>query len=237
MANRKKSSTTVCLSLTLILCFCFTSFGCAQKKAVLDSDGTLYEKTFTEGEPNLKVEFPEDAFEKAKVYMDESKYLMAEKILMNKLDDAKEAGRGTVRLGKYLVRLNNCLRNQGKDSEAIKFGEIALKIFYNQPLDKRPLAPWFVNIHSYLALSYDRQSKYDKAVEHYLKAIQDAAAAPKAEISPLWMKLLYEQLAGCYEKQNKKEAAEKIREKLAEFNGEKPEAKDDKKTPAKKNTR
>lgn len=223
-------------SLAVITAICLSVCGCVQKKAEPVDEATAFEKSFTEGEPNLKVEFPEDAFEKAKTYKDELKYNMAEKVLMSKMEQAKEAGRGTVQLGKYLVRLNNCLHNQGKDFEAIKYGEIALKIFYNQPLDKRPLAPWFVNAHSYLALSYDRRGMYDKAVEHYRKAIQDASAAPKAEISPLWMKLLYEHLADCYDKQDKKEAATKIREKLAEITGEKPKPKEAPK-PAKKSSR
>ena len=193
---------------------CLVTFACTKADKGEVDESVLFEKTFTEGEPDLKVEFPEDTFAKAKDLRKEKKPQTAEKLLLNKLDQARKSSVGTTKLGKYLVRLNNVLFDQGKDEDATKYGEIALKIFYAQPLEKRPLAPWFSNIHSYLGMSYDRLAKYPEAEKHFLKAIKVSSAAPKAEVSETWMKLLYSGLAGVYKKQNKKEQELKVRQQM-----------------------
>lgn len=194
--------------------FCLIAFGCTKADDKDVDEAVLFQKTFTEGVPDPKVEFPEEEFAKAKELRKEMKPDSAKKLLLSKLEAARKSSVGTTKLGKYLVRLNNVLFDQGDDPDALKYGEIALKIFYDQPLEKRPLAPWMVNIHSYLAMSYDRQGKFDEAIKHYQKALQVSHGAPKAEVSENWMKLLYNSLAEVYKKTDKKEAEMKVRKQM-----------------------
>ena len=201
------------LALVLITGMCLILTGCTKSEKDVD-EAELFEKSFTEGTPDPKVKFPEDEFARAKELRNEKKPDSAEKILLSKLDAAKKSAVGTTKLGKYLVRLNNVLYDQGDFRDAITYGEIALKIFYAQPLEKRPLAPWFVNIHTYLAWCYEAQTKFDKAEEHFLKAIQFSSSAPKAEVSDTWMKLLYMGLARTYKAQDKKDKWLKVHQHL-----------------------
>lgn len=201
------------LTLLLIVGMCLITVSCTKTEKEVD-EALLFEKSFTEGTPDPKVKFPEDEFAKAKQLRKEQKPDSAEKILLSKIDAAKKSAVGTTKLGKYLVRLNNVLYDQGDFRDAITYGEIALKIFYAQPLEKRPLSPWFVNIHSYLAWSYESQVKFDKAEKHFKKAIQYSSSAPKAEVSDKWMKLLYQGLARTYKNQDKKEKWLKVRKLL-----------------------
>ncbi len=205
------------LALSVAFVVSLVSFGCKKAGGDKADEAVQFEKSFTEGEPDLTIEFPEDEFARAKELRKDKKPDTAEKLLFSKLEAAKKSSVGTTKLGKYLVRLNNVLFDQGDDKNAIKYGEIALKIFYDQPLEKRPLAPWFVNIHSYLAMSYDRQRQLPEAEKHYLKAIQVSSNAPKAEVSESWMKLLYTHLADTYKAEGKKEAEKKVREQMFEL--------------------
>jgi len=189
--------------------------GCGGPKGgdseVENTETTAFEKDFLEGKPDVKATFPETEFAKAKELRTKKLPDSAAKLLLSKLDDAKASGRGTAELGKYLVRLNNVLFDSGRDDEAIKYGEVGSKLFYAQPLEKRPLPAWFVNIHSYLAQSYDRKRNFAAAERQYLKAIQMTGNATKAEVSDAWTKLLYERLAYCYDVQGKKDKAEQVR--------------------------
>ena len=205
------------VGLVIAVSVSMTSFGCKKTTGEKVDQAVLFEKTFTEGEPDLTIEFPEEEFAQAKELRKEKKPGTAEKLLLSKLEVARKSSVGTTKLGKYLVRLNNVLFDQGNDRDAIKYGEIAQKIFYDQPLEKRPLAPWFVNIHSYLAMSYNRQLKYEEAEKHFKKAIQVSSNAPKAEVSESWMKLLYSSLADVYKAEGKKDAEMKVRERMFEL--------------------
>lgn len=175
------------------------------------AENTAFEKEFLEGKPDVKATFPETEFAKAKELRTQKLPDSAAKLLLSKLNEAKASARGSTELGKYLVRLNNVLYDSGRDDEAIKYGEIASKLFYAQPLEKRPLPAWFVNIHSYLAQAYDRKRNYPAAERQYLKAIQMTGNATKAEVSDSWTKLLYDRLAYCYDAQGKKDKAEQVR--------------------------
>ncbi len=182
-----------------------------QKETETTPQDTAFEKDFLEGKPDVKAVFPEAEFAKAKELRTKKLPDSAAKLLLSKLDDAKASARGTTELGKYLVRLNNVLFDSGRDDESIKYGEVASKLFYAQPLEKRPLPAWFVNIHSYLAQAYDRKRNYAAAERQYLKAIQMTGNATKAEVSDAWTKLLYDRLAFCYESEGKKDKAEQVR--------------------------
>lgn len=205
------------IGLVLAVSVSMTSFGCKKNAGEKVDQAVLFEKSFTEGEPDLTIEFPEEEFAQAKELRKEKKPGTAEKLLLSKLEVARKSSAGTTKLGKYLVRLNNVLFDQGNDRDAIKYGEIAQKIFYDQPLEKRPLAPWFVNIHSYLAMSYNRQLNYKEAEKHFKKAIQVSSNAPKAEVSESWMRLLYSSLADVYKAEGKKDAELKVRERMFEL--------------------
>lgn len=218
--NRKSVSESMmsfCLSGSLVLAsasILVQLTGCGGQKGggdVETPENNAFEKDFLEGKPDLKATFPEAEFAKAKELRTQKLPDSAAKLLLSKLDQAKASARGTTELGKYLVRLNNVLFDSGRDDDAIKYGEIGSKLFYQQPLEKRPLPAWFVNIHSYLAQSYDRKRNYAAAERQYLKAIQMTGNATKAEVSPVWSKLLYDRLAYCYEAQGKKEKAEQVR--------------------------
>ena len=111
-------------------------------------DKKEFQDSFIQGAPDPTKTFPEAEFAKAKELKNEHKLDTAEKLLLSKLDDAKVAARNTTQLGQYLVRLNNILYDEGKDNDATKYGEVAVMIFNNQPMEKRPVAPWYVNIHS-----------------------------------------------------------------------------------------
>lgn len=220
--NRKSVSESVmsfclCGSLALASASIIVQLqGCGGPK---DGDGevdktaenTAFEKEFLEGKPDVKATFPETEFAKAKELRTQKLPDSAAKLLLSKLNEAKASARGSTELGKYLVRLNNVLYDSGRDDEAIKYGEIASKLFYAQPLEKRPLPAWFVNIHSYLAQAYDRKRNYPAAERQYLKAIQMTGNATKAEVSDSWTKLLYDRLAYCYDAQGKKDKAEQVR--------------------------
>lgn len=212
-----KSVMTFCLTGTLALTSASILVhlaGCGDHKGGSETEtaeDTAFEKEFLEGKPDVKATFPEAEFAKAKELRNQKLPDSAAKLLLSKLDEAKASARGTTELGKYLVRLNNVLFDSGRDDDAIKYGEIASKLFYAQPLEKRPLPAWFVNIHSYLAQSYDRKKNYAAAERQYLKAIQMTGNATKAEVASAWSKLLYDRLAYCYEAQGKKDKAEQVR--------------------------
>lgn len=187
--------------------------GCApEKQADQSNSEQAFIDSFCVGDPDMSVTFPEKELAEAKQLHKEKKYNTAEKILMSHLEDARNAGRGTTQLGQYLTRLNNILYDESKDSEAVKYGEIAQKLFYAQPFSKRPIAPWFVNLHSYLGMSYERMGKFKEAEKQFQSAIRIASTAPRAEVADAWMKLLYDRLAACFDAQKKPEQAKKVRE-------------------------
>lgn len=208
--------------LTGLTAFCclmslmFVLSGCTpQAEAPKKADpNQAFIDSFCKGEPDRSVPFPEAEFAKAKELQKQKKLNTAEKLLMDKLEDARVSARGTTQLGQYLVRLNNILFERGNDSLATKYGEIALKIFYDQPIAKRPIAPWFVNIHSYLGMSYERMGKYKDAEKQFQSAIRIASNAPRAEVADEWMKLIYQRLAACFDAQKQPEQAKKVRESL-----------------------
>lgn len=210
--SRKLEGATIsALSCLLVLVFMLT--GCTPEKKVDQSNPEqVFQDSFCKGEPDLTVTFPEAELAQAKELHKAKKNNSAEKLLMEHLEDARISGRGTTQLGQYLVRLNNVLFDENKDSQAIKYGEVAQKLFYAQPLAKRPIAPWFVNLHSYLGMSYERMGKYKEAEKHFQSAIRIASNAPRAEVADVWMKLLYDRLAACFDAQKKPEQAKKVRE-------------------------
>lgn len=199
------------LSCLLVLVFMLT--GCSPEKKVEQSNAEqVFMDSFCKGEPDLTVTFPEKELAQAKEMHKQKKVNTAEKLLMEHLEDARVSGRGTTQLGQYLVRLNNILYDEMKDKEAVKYGEVAQKLFYDQPLAKRPIAPWFVNLHSYLGMSYERMGKFKEAEKQFQSAIRIATNAPRAEVADAWMKLLYDRLAACFDAQKKPEQAKKVRE-------------------------
>lgn len=210
-AGRSYKLAIVGIIAAVSLCTSLIS-GCTPPEAV--DEQKKFEESFTKGEPDPKVEFPEQEYAQAKELRNQKKSQQAIKLLMSKLEQARLAGRGTTRLGLYLVRLNNVLYDDARDREAIKYGEIAVAIFRDQPLEKRPMAAQFVNIHSYLGFSYERLSKWQEAERNYLKAIQVAAGAPKAEVVPSWTRLLYDHLAMAYKAQKKTDLEKKVREQM-----------------------
>jgi tetratricopeptide (TPR) repeat protein len=207
-----KSYKLALIGLMAAVSLCMSISGCKPPE-VVDED-KAFEESFTKGEPDLKIEFPEKEYINAKELRAQKKSQQASKLLLSKLEDARMAGRGTTRLGLYLVRLNNVLYDSAQDRDAIKYGEIAVAIFRDQPLEKRPMAAQFVNVHSYLGFSYERLGKWAEAERNYLKAIQVASGAPKAEVSQNWIKLLYDHLAIAYKAQNKPEFEKKVREQM-----------------------
>ncbi len=216
--NFSQKLMSFCLSGSLALACAYTIIQLAGCGGGADQEATQeeskFEKDFLEGKPDVNTAFPEAEFAKAKDLRTQKLPDSAAKLLLSKLDQAKESARGTTELGKYLVRLNNVLFDCGRDDEAIKYGEIASKLFYAQPLEKRPLPAWFVNIHSYLAQAYDRKHQWSQAEKQYLKAISMSSSATKAEVADVWRKLLYNRLAICYENQGKKKQADQVRQEM-----------------------
>jgi len=192
----------------------FVVTGCTPAEKPKVDEKQAFMDSFCKGEPDLTVTFPEAEFAKAKELQKGKKLNTAEKMMMDKLEDARISARGTTQLGQYLVRLNNILFEQGKDQQAVKYGEIAQKIFYDQPIAKRPIAPWFVNVHSYLGMSYERMGRYKDAEKQFQSAIRIATNAPRAEVADSWMNLLYQRLAACFDAQKKPDQAKKVRESL-----------------------
>jgi tetratricopeptide (TPR) repeat protein len=212
-ARKLEGATTTALSCLLALMFVLT--GCTPTTEPAKPDANqLFIDSFCKGEPDRSVSFPEAEFAKAKELQKQKKLDSAQKLLLDKLEDARVSARGTTQLGQYLVRLNNIMFERGNDSQAVRYGEIALKIFYDQPIAKRPIAPWFVNIHSYLGMSYERLGKYKDAEKQFQSAIRIATNAPRAEVADEWMRLLYQRLAACFDAQKKPEQAKKVRESL-----------------------
>jgi tetratricopeptide (TPR) repeat protein len=213
--SRKLEGATIS-ALSCLLVLVFTLSGCAPEKkaAVPQNAADQFVDSFTKGEPDTTVTFPEAELAKAKELHKQKKFNTAEKLLMSKLENARLSGRGTTQLGQYLVRLNNVFFDEGNDVQAVKYGEIAQKLFYDQPIAKRPIAPWFVNLHSYLGMSYERMGRQKDAEKQFQSAIRIATNAPRAEVADAWMKLLYQRLAACFDAQKKPEQAKKVRESL-----------------------
>lgn len=212
--NFRKTLTARVLAACCLSGLVFVIAGCAPKPPEKIDEQQAFIDSFTKGTPDITVPFPEAEFAKAKELKEQKKLNTAEKLMMDKLEDARVAARGTTQLGQYLVRLNNILFEEGKDVQAVKYGEIAIKIFYDQPMAKRPIAPWFVNIHSYLGMSYERMNRYPEAEKQFQSAIRIASNAPRAEVADAWMNLLYQRLAACFDAQKKPEQAKKVRESL-----------------------
>lgn len=214
---RSNYQKTICLALSGCFIIASALTGCTPEAPPVD-EKKAFQDTFIVGTPDVTVTFPEAEFAEAKKLKDARKFDSAEKLLMSKLDDAKVSARGTTQLGQYLVRLNNILFEEGKDKQAIQYGEVAEIIFYNQPIEKRPVAPWFVNIHSYLGMSYERLHDYANAEKSLKKAISIASGAPKAEVQPSWIKLIYQRLAAVYDAQKKKKEADLVKEQIKKLN-------------------
>ncbi|MDZ4832887.1 MAG: tetratricopeptide repeat protein [Candidatus Melainabacteria bacterium] len=213
--NSRKLEGATISALSCLIVLATTLTGCGPEKKIDQvNPDQVFSDGFTKGDPDLTVTFPEADLEKAKELHKQKKLQTAEKILMGKLEDARVAGKGTTQLGQYLTRLNNVLFDEGKDVQALKYGEVAQAIFYQQPIAKRPIAPWFVNLHSYLGMSYERLGKYKDAEKQFQSAIRIATNAPRAEVTDAWMNLLYQRLAACFDAQKKPDQAKKVRESL-----------------------
>ena len=165
----------------------------AKKKSVKKKKKKLTENDYILGKPDKSIDFPSQSFEKAKALKKEKKLEEAEEILLNNLESARLAGRGTPKLGKYLIRLNNVLFARGKDKAAIKYGVIGVKLLALDNVHAKELSGWLVNGKSYLAMSYDRQRKFKKAVTQYKDAIDTAEQAPEGKVSKAWIKTLKQQ--------------------------------------------
>lgn len=154
----------------------------------------VFDTQYTEGTPDKSVKFPQEAFEQAKALRKQKKSKEAEALLKKNLDEARKAAVGQPRLAKYLVRLNNVLFDQGKDSEAIIFGEIACQIFDAQdPKEFKNFENWNSAIHSYLAMSYDRRGRLNMAQSHYVRAIDYSKRG--TNVTSAWRSLLEKSLA------------------------------------------
>lgn len=201
-------------ALYFLVALMFVLTGCSpETETPIDADQTFIEG-FTKGTPDPNTSFPESEFAQAKQLRTEKKLYTAEKLMIDKIDQAKASGVGQTQLGRYLMRLQCILHDEFKDVESIKYGEIALKIFYAQPMEKRPIAANFCTVHTYLALSYERQRRYAEAEKHFLKALSLASSAPRAEIPDPWVNMLYSRLAATYRAQKKTEQAQKVLEAL-----------------------
>lgn len=150
----------------------------------------LNEMEYVGGDPDKGTRFPIEIFEMAKQLKTEKKYSQAEGLLLSNLEQARKAARGTDMLGKYLVRLNNIFFDQGNDTEAVKYGEVASKILTKNYYRSRDSIGWLVNVESYLAMSYSRLGKFDKAVKKYTEAITLSEKAPKGKVSDSWIETL-----------------------------------------------
>lgn len=163
-------------------------------KLALNVDSTImlkrvFESEYIDGTPDPQVKFPEEAFEKAKQLRKAGKSREAETLLKENLEAARKSQPGQVKLGKYLVRLNNVLFDQKKDGESIIFGIIAAKIFDRQsPEEKKKLDSWNANLHSYLAMAYDRRYHLELARLHYRRAIE--LCKNSEDVSSRWKALL-----------------------------------------------
>lgn len=183
-----------------IIVFIIIGFGQTQKTLAKPekpekSAKSAKKKSYTEhdylmGEPDKDVQFPQDAFEQAKVLKKEKKLDEAADLLLLNLDKARKAGRGTTKLGKYLLRLNNILFRQGKDKKAIKYGEIGLKLITKDYKNAEQLSGWMVNGQSHLAMSFERQGKLKNALKMYSESIESATQAPEGKVSKTWLKFL-----------------------------------------------
>ncbi len=212
MFTSRKPERVEYTALYFLVAVLFVLTGCQPETEIpIDADQAFVEG-FTKGTPDPDTPFPETEFAQAKQFRADHKLYTAEKLLLDKIEQAKTSAVGQTQLGQYLVRLTDILHDQGKDIEAIKYGEIALKIFYNQPMEKRPIVATFVNVHSYLGFSYERQRRYAEAEKHLLKALSLASSAPRAEVSDKWVGLLYNRLAEVYRAQKKNDQAQKVLE-------------------------
>lgn len=199
-------------TLYFLVSLLFVLTGCNPEVEVpIDSDQAWVE-SFTQGTPDPNTPFPESEFAQAKQLKNERKLYTAEKLLLDKIEQAKSSARGQTELGRYCVRLANVLHEEGKDVEAVKYGEIAVRIFYAQRMERRPITTAFINIHTILGLSYERMRRYADAEKHLLKALSLASSAPRAEVSDMWLALLYNRLAEVYKAQKKMDQAKKVQE-------------------------
>ncbi|MEZ4486694.1 MAG: tetratricopeptide repeat protein [Cyanobacteriota/Melainabacteria group bacterium] len=175
------------------------SFPPLESAAILNRD---YVDTFLSGNPDHSVEFPDKAYETSRDLRMAVKPNDAERVLLESLDKARKASPGQERLGKYLVRLNNVLFDQGKDGQAIFYGEIACRIFDSQPESAQAdLSAWNAGIHSYLAMSYERRHQFTLAEKHYQRALEYARqASSRGKVNGAWIKLIIRGLTNSREK-------------------------------------
>lgn len=203
------------LSLLVFSCFCTTSAPAKETEKETKAESTetkaekksekkkpkkkkkkkkkLTELDYLLGDPDRSLTFPAEAFDQAKELKKEKRLEEAEDLMLNHLELARKAGKGTTKLGKYLIRLNNILFARGKDKAAIKYGEIGVKLLAKDYAHAKELSGWLVNGQSYLAMSYSRQKKYKKAIKNFEDAIQSAETAPEGKVSPAWIKSLKQQ--------------------------------------------
>lgn len=156
-------------------------------------EANLTEHDYVAGAPDRSVRFPQEAFELAGKLKAEKKYSDAEGILLDHLEQARKAARGTDQLGQFMVRLNNVLFDGGKDKQAIKYGEIASKILNKNSYRSKDSIAWQVNIESYLAMGYARLHKYKESIAKYKEAINLAQGAPPGKVAASWIQTLKEQ--------------------------------------------
>ena len=156
----------------------------------------VFESEYIEGKPDAAVQFPQEAFDKAIELRREKKFVEAEKVLKDNLERARKSAVGTPKLAMYLVRLNNVLFDLSKDGEAIIFGEIATKIFDSQPpKEHKKFENWNANVHSYLAMAYDRRYHLKMAQRHYVRALDYSKRG--SGVTNSWRKLLEKSLTMC----------------------------------------
>lgn len=172
------------------------------------------QKRFVDNAADTTVKFPEAEFQEGRKFLQQQKPADGERVLKSKLDDAVKSAAGQTRLGQYCVRLNNNLFMEDKHKEALKYNILAMRIFYKQSPEQRPLPFWFFNVHLYQAMGYKKLRMWPEAEKQYRKAINIAASAPTGQIDFNWYRLCYLELIDTLLIEKKKAEADLVKKDL-----------------------
>jgi len=192
----------------------------ADKKYWMSNDAGLIKtnsKNFWNGlkqqyisnEPNAAGKFPQAELKQASDLSQKGDYKKAEEILTKNLDAAVKAPGSKLELAKYLVRFNNVLFHTGKDEDAVMYGRIAAQILDDpQYADDKAIVAWRANLHSFLAMSADRQSLNDVPARAYLLSQSQAnynkalSLCATAGVEERWTRMIKTGLASVNERKS-----------------------------------